>query len=454
MIGTKAEPIENHLKFNNKNTYTIRHITMATQVKFHILDEDKYSKITSPDQGSLYFIDDNGEIRKGGKHITGTRVFTATDPNVGSCSSVDALEIQIDGVSITTEGAEQPKRGDMLVVSHELVTGKNEYSAYIYGANGGAYDPSKWVACDGKVSASNVILTQDITMAGNYTQVGNLTKASTTASGTFATQGKSVAEAFQEIFTKKLQPTATAPAVTLTLTNNDQLIEVGSTSSVPTYTASLSAGSYTYGPATGITASAWNVTDGKNTYTTNTTTNLPTIKANDGSQSYTVTATATHNGGSTPVDNLGGTATIDPIPAGTKSKSGTVKVTGFRKWFYGVDRDGTGTIDSNFIRGLTNGGNCETTADKTINPTGEGAVRIVVAIPKKTSGIASIDGAKTLKDVLLVSASNTPILDKYVKQDGTVNVNDVSGENPIPYEIWIYKPASISPTEVHQIKVG
>ena len=167
-----------------------------------------------------------------------------------------------------------------------------------------------------------------------------------------------------------------------------------------------------------------------------------------------MTATATHGAGATPKDNIGGTATVAAIAAGSKSASKTVTVTGYRKWFYGVDRDGTGTIDSAFIRGLTNGGNCETAVNKTINPTGEGAVRIVVAIPKKTSGTASIDGAKTLKDVLLVSASNTPILDKYVKQDGTVNVNDASGENPIPYEIWIYKPASISPTEVHQIKVG
>ena len=180
---------------------------------------------------------------------------------------------------------------------------------------------------------------------------------------------------------------------------------------------------------------------------------LPSVKANDGSQSYTVTATATHGAGATPKDNIGGTATVAAIAAGSKSASKTVTVTGYRKWFYGVDTDGTGTIDSAFIRGLTNGGNCETAAEKQFT-TGASAKRIVVAIPKKVSGTASVDGAKTLKNVILVSASNTPIPDQYVKQGSTVDVNDASGNNPIPYEVWIYQPASISPTEIHKLVIG
>lgn len=349
----------------------------------------------------------------------------------------------------------------MLVVKHVLtytgeapnqVEDKVEYSAYIYRTDGGSYSSAGWQACDGNVDASKVILTSDIMMAGNYDKVGNMDKGSTTASQNWETAGKSVAEALQEIFTKKLQPTVTNPAVTLTLTNASQTIEVGSTSSVPTYSASLSAGSYTYGPATGVTAQSWSVSDGTNTYTTNSG-NLPTIKATDASQSYTVTATATHNAGATPKDNVGGTATVAGIAAGEKSASKTVTVAGYRKWFYRIDTDGTGTIDSAFIRGGVNGGNCETATEKQFT-TGAGAVRIVVAIPKKTSGTASIDGAKTLSNVILVSASNTPILEFYEKQSGTVNVYDAAGENAIPYEVWIYKPASISPTEVHKLVIG
>ena len=61
----------------------------------------------------------------------------------------------------------------------------------------------------GKVDADKVILQKDITMAGNYTQVGNLTKEQT-KTATFATKGKSVAEALTEIFSKRLQPTITS----------------------------------------------------------------------------------------------------------------------------------------------------------------------------------------------------------------------------------------------------
>ena len=236
--------------------------------------------------------------------------------------------------------------------------------------------------------------------------------------------------------------------------NYSTSVEVGETASIPGYSVSLSAGSYTYGPETGVTAQSWSVVESKGSTTQTTASGtLPSVKANDGSQSYNVTATATHGAGATPKDNIGGTATVAAIAAGSKSASKTVTVTGYRKWFYGVDTNGTGTIDSAFIRGLTNGGNCETNTEKQFT-TGDGAKRIVVAIPKKVSGTASVDGAKTLKNVILVSASNTPIPDQYVKQTSTVDVNDASGKNPIPYEVWIYKPASISPTEIHKLVVG
>ena len=432
---------------------------MAAQVKFHSVTAEQYQTAEKGD-GSLYFITDNGEIRKGSSHITGTRVYTATDPTNG-LTPLASLTILFNGSAPGTY--DQPKKGDILVVDQTLkaavpasgTEGEDGYVPAVPAVTAKAayvHNGTDWEACDGNVDASKVILTSDIMMAGDYKNVGNKDKGSTTASQNWETSGKSVAEALQEIFTKKLQPTVSAPAVTLTITNGNQTLECGTTSAAPSYSASLSAGSYTYGPATGVTAQSWTVTASGNTYTSSSG-NLPTIKANDGSQSYSVTATATHNAGATPKDNIGGNATVAGIAAGEKSTNKTIFVTGYRKWFYGVDTDGTGTIDSAFIRGLTNGGNCESAVEKQFTA-GEGAVRIVVAIPKKTSGTASVDGAKTLSNVILVSASNTPILDYYVKQESTVNVVDAAGENPIPYEIWIYKPASISPTEVHKLVIG
>ena len=163
---------------------------MATQqVKFHSVTQQAYSGIESPMDGSLYFITDNGEIRKGSKHITGTRVYNAVDST--GTTKVENLSITFGGTSITSENFpvdNLPKKGDMLVVEHTLVAAsgtegqdgyvpaKKEYAAYIYAANGGAYSASNWQACDGNVDASKVILTETYTLAGDYDKVGNLVK--------------------------------------------------------------------------------------------------------------------------------------------------------------------------------------------------------------------------------------------------------------------------------------
>ena len=86
---------------------------MATQqVKFHSVSEAQYKTATKSD-GSLYFITDNGEIRKGESHITGTRVYTAVDPTNGATPLAN-LTILLNG---SAPGAnDQPKKGDILVV--------------------------------------------------------------------------------------------------------------------------------------------------------------------------------------------------------------------------------------------------------------------------------------------------------------------------------------------------
>ena len=189
----------------DKHTTNI-HDNMASQVKFHSVTHDGYDSIGTKDAGGLYFITDNGEIRKGDSHITGTRVYTAIDDSK-SAQALEALQIQLGHQEITHPGVDQPKRGDVLVVTHYLTTveqtywekdgeecdqdepgaeektrqvanttGPVEYVAYVYELNGGTYSVDGWRACDGSVDASKVILTSDITMAGNYAYVGNFNK--------------------------------------------------------------------------------------------------------------------------------------------------------------------------------------------------------------------------------------------------------------------------------------
>ena len=233
--------------------------------------------------------------------------------------------------------------GDTLVLKTLIATDKYSYMGFVY-------DGSKWSAMDGNVSADNVILDSDITLAGSYTAVGNVTKANNNATGTLAATGKSVSEIFQSIFTKELNPSKTEPAVSITLTDAGAK-EVG-TSFTPAYNANLSAGSYTYGPATGITATSWEVTDTNGGSSTEHSGSFDAFTVGDDTN-YTVSATATYEDGAIPVTNIGNPYTAAQIKAGSKSKT-SGSVTGFRSYFYGTTTAAPESVDSAFIHGLTN----------------------------------------------------------------------------------------------------
>lgn len=123
---------------------------------------------------------------------------------------------------------------------------KYSYTAYVYDAS-----LSSWKAMDGNYSAENVYFEDDITLAGDYTAVGNVKLSD----GTLSAAGKSVKTLMDNIFTKELNPTKTNPTISLTVAGANG--EVGSSYNVPSATLKLTGvGSYTYGPATGITVPA------------------------------------------------------------------------------------------------------------------------------------------------------------------------------------------------------
>lgn len=294
------------------------------------------------------------------------------------------------------------KKGDMAIVEREIVSKdgvtKTSCTSYVYGVN-------RWEAMDGNYSADNVFLTDDITMAGNYTQVGNLSKTQN-GTATFSTKGLSVAEALQKIFTKTLQPSITGnPTVSISAPNNKSY-EVGETVT-PTYSCSLSAGSYTYGPATGVTATAWEVKDNATTVTTKTTAtgSFPAITVTD-STNYKITATATHGEGAVAKDNVGGQSNpVVKIAAGTKSATSGA-ITGYRKWWTYVGTDMT-TIDSAFIRAKgTNKGAAGSNfnVDLTIPA---GTTRVFIAIPHSKN--------KTLSEVIDVDGMGLNVKDNFTK---------------------------------------
>ena len=208
------------------------------------------------------------------------------DINIYEITSDSAVIDEL--VALLPEEAEI-NSGDLMLVTNSI----GVKSAYQYDED--------WIACDGNVDASKVIMPFDITLAGSYTQVGNLSKTST-GTATFATKGKSVAAALQEMLSKREQPKIKSnPSVSLTATSGAK--EVG-TKITPEWNASLNAGSYTYGPATGITASSWEISDTDGNKASTATGKFAEITVGD-STNYRITAKANYAAGAIAVDNLG-----------------------------------------------------------------------------------------------------------------------------------------------------
>lgn len=339
----------------------------------------------------------------------------------------------------TTQGG-AAKKGDVFVVN--TIVGENTYERSAYG-----YDGESWVAMTGNVDADKVIMRGNITMAGDYTQVGNKTKDQN-GTAEFATDGKSVAAILTDIFSKRLQPSITAnPSVASFSLTGAGAVEAGTVVSEAKYSAaSLNAGSYTYGPATGVAATNWKVQR---------ITNLETVEVanvdaatlpsgsdtNDGNgfiigdddgdnavSSLKYTVTATHGAGVQANDNLG-----DPsnpavaIAAGTKTRT-TSAYTPYRNYFYGATADKP-TLDSAYIRGLT----------KSNKAYAAGSITINVAAGTQRIAIACISGKTGVKKVINQTAMNADVTSTFTQQ--TVSVEGANGYSAKEYNVWVYEPA-------------
>lgn len=333
----------------------------------------------------------------------------------------------------------KPKKGDVFVVTTTVDGSTYEKSAYFY-------DGSAWAAMTGSVDADKVILRDDITLAGGYTQVGNLTK-SQNGTSIFSTKGKSVMDALTEIFSKRLQPSITAqPSIgTFTLIGAGA-VEAGTKVAAAAYSgATLNAGSYQYGPATGVTATNWKVeriTDKATTEVANAeTASLAAGSDNNGGAGFVIgdaggdavaslkyKVTATHGAGVTAKDNLGAASSpAVAIAAGTKTKD-TAAYTPLRNTFYGASASKP-ALDSAAIRALGKTGKAYAAGTLTINvPAGTQRV-----------AIACIATAKGVTKVINETAMNADVTSTFVKS--AVPVEGANGYAAKDYNVWVFEPA-------------
>lgn len=334
----------------------------------------------------------------------------------------------------------KPKKGDVFVVTTTVDGSTYEQSAYFY-------DGSAWVAMTGSVDADKVILRENITLAGGYTQVGNLTK-SQNGTATFQTKGKSVMDALTEIFSKRLQPTITAqPSIgTFTLTGAGA-VEAGTKVDSAAYSgATLNAGSYQYGPATGVAATNWKVERITNAATTQVATadaaSLTAGSDNNAGSGFIIgdaggdnavsslkyRVTATHGAGVTAKDNLGAASSpVVAIAAGSKTKD-TAAYTPFRNTFYGASTSKP-ALDSAAIRALGKTGKAYAAGTLTIN----------VPVGAQRVAIACIATAKGVTKVINETAMNADVTGTFVKS--TVSVEGANGYAAKEYNVWVFEPA-------------
>lgn len=322
-----------------------------------------------------------------------------------------------------------PKKGDMAVVVRTFVEGKESYTAYIHDGTG-------FKAMDGNYSADNVYFDKDLTYTAN---IGVLTVPSS-GSGTIQASGKNVKEVLAGILAKEKNPSATAPAVTIGTQTNFGTFEIGTKKNL-VYSATLSAGSYTYGPATGVTAKTWEVTCtgviGSKATASGTFENVIAEAT-----PKTVTVKATYDAGAIPVTNLGNPYPTGQIKAGSASKTSSSLV-GVRYMFWGPMADASAELNSANIRALAHN-KASGTGNLSTFGAGAGAKKVVVAVP----------AGRRITKVIMPSALNADVTSLFVKQGTQVQVQGANAYAAAAYDVYVYQPASIDAGETYTVTIG
>ena len=379
-----------------------------------------------PLKGEIVYDQTNRKMKIGdGTTALGDLKFVGGDEAKNFEATPAGEETDIQAITRVVASAEL-HAGDTAIVKRVITGDKTSYTAYVY--------DGEWKAMDGNYRADNVYFDDDIT----YTvAIGTLAKPS--GSAKFSAKGKNVEQVLSSLMAQEANPSKSNPSVSFSVQSGFGTFEIGTKKNL-TYTAALSAGSYTYGPATGITAQSWNVKcTGIDEAKATATGTFENVVAE--ATPKKITATATYGEGSIPVTNLGNPYPAGKITAGSASKDSDSLV-GVRHMFYGVVKSADFELNSANIRSLKH----ETAAKKTIGTftAGEGAVKVIVACP----------AGRNVTKVTLPSAMGADATADFVKQAGTVAVEGAEGYTSVPYTVWVFEPASIPSTQSYSIVIG
>lgn len=420
------------------------------------------------EMGLEYLVDGSVKIKAG----DGEKLWSAL-PYIGSdIKSTNIFQVELTGdemddiAAIEAKVAEEnvtKQDGDVAIVKTVIADGKYSYTSYVYEAALDTEDENSskgWSAMDGNYSASNVFLKKDITIAGNFDKVGNYEKNSKINAGT------SLEAMLSSMLSQRLQPSATSPSGSILLTNMNATnggnveVEIGTTYS-PKYKTSFSAGSFTYGPETGVTPTAASVAFGTSSAKVDGVTadiavnslngatgTLPGYVVPDTTKRYLYLTYGWTASTGEAVDNLGDLATNGTkIDAATgKSATSTHGVTGIRKMFGGSSVDQP-TLDSNTIRNLVSNKKSGTgTFEVTI---AEGANYAIIAVPAGRTVTKVADANAFGTDIF--SEFNDPVTVSIGGADATI---DSIGNYAMNYNVYVYAPSASLSANTYTVTVA
>ena len=412
------------------------------------------------EMGLEYLTNGSVKIKAGdGEKLWAALPYIGSDVKAANVFQVELDENDVDDISaieeqVAAEGAEK-QDGDVAIVKAMIANGKYSYTSYVYESAldvEGENSSHGWSAMDGNYSAANVFLKDKITLAGDYgqdsrkdkiTSIGNLRIGDTIEAGT------SIQSLFMDMLSQRLQPSATPtePAASITLYTDGStkkvtagVVEVGTTIN-PYYVASLSAGSYTYGPATGIVASSYAVSsvgrktvDGATEETVEDSATTASGAFNsfivDDDTNYKLSVSIPHNEGAIAQDNLGSPS--DPevkIAEGTKTaNSGTVS--GYRAWFCGYKNGDNALADATAITGAQ---------VRALGNSANGSWKSSMDVAQMKQMFFAAPAGKGYKPVIKDSATKAP---QTVEGPITVSVEGKDGFTAIDYDVWYVANAS------------
>ena len=413
---------------------------MADKVKFVKTTLAQYQSLTAYDAGTIYFLTDGGGLYVGDEPIVDTtdisasisaittdmsaitpQVFTAYDET--GLSAVDDLFASISA----EQNAKELKEGDVFIVTAGAISSKSAYT----------YDDG-WIACDGNVDASKVIMTSDLSLAGSYTQVGNIK----IEDGILSAAGKSVVDIFTDIFDQTIDPVLCAnPSITISMTNTGAK-EVG-TSVTPVITCTFKQGTY-YQPwnntpvndgtsldTATLSVEIYNGSSLLSTVVGQTSITCPAITVDDDIHFKARVKGANYNAGTVAKNNKNEDTSVQRGAGTVGTGNYTGEVTGYRAWFMYIGEN-LATIDSAFIRSSTNKG--QTVSNQNLVTIPEGTKRVMVAVPQASSKqLTSVVDQDGFQMELINDAAHTTVVE--VAASGTYSTTK-------PYNVWYHDMAN------------